>query len=80
MVALLARRLTTRSFPEIAKDLRRPSHSSVVTACKRLSAQIERNEHADAGDRLGVLPLASLVDRLTEAVLDRAARPGARAA
>ncbi len=80
MVALLARRMTTRSFPEIAKDLRRPSHSSVVTACKRLGAQIERNEHADAGERLGVLPLASLVDRLTEAVLDRAARPGARAA
>jgi len=80
MIAFLARRLTTRSFPEIAKDLRRPSHSSVVTACKRLAAQIERNEHADAGDRLGAMPLATLVERLTDAVHDRIARAGARAA
>lgn len=80
MIALLARRLTTRSFPEIAKDLRRPSHSSIVTACKRLAAQIERNEQADAGDRLGVMPLATLLERLTETIHDRVARSGARAA
>jgi chromosomal replication initiator protein len=80
MIALLARRLTTRSFPEIAKDLRRPSHSSIVTACKRLSAQIERNEHADAGDRLGVMPLPTLLERLTDAVHERTARSGVRAA
>ncbi len=80
MIALLARRLTTRSFPEIARDLRRPSHSSIVTACKRISAQIERNEEADAGDRLGLLPLATILDRLTDAVHDRVARAGARAA
>ncbi|MGP1310710.1 MAG: DnaA ATPase domain-containing protein, partial [Phycisphaerales bacterium] len=43
LAAFLARRLTTRSFPEIAKDLRRPSHSSVVTACKRLAAQLQEN-------------------------------------
>lgn len=80
MIALLARRLTTRSFPEIARDLRRPSHSSIVTACKRLSTQIERNETADAGDLMGSLPLSALLDRLTDAVHERAARAANRAA
>lgn len=40
MAAHLARRLTTQSYPEIARALGRPNHSGVLTACRRLEAQI----------------------------------------
>lgn len=74
LAAHLARQLTTRSFPEIAKDLRRPNHSSVVTACSRLAKQLLADETVDAGERHGVLALSSLVERLTAAVHDAASR------
>lgn len=40
----LARELTTLSFPEIAQALKRPNHSTVITACQRLRRQIESGE------------------------------------
>jgi len=48
IAALLARRLTTLSYPELAQKLGRPNHSSVVTACQRLEKQMA----AGAGIRL----------------------------
>jgi chromosomal replication initiation ATPase DnaA len=42
--AVLARSLTTMSYPEIARALGRPNHSTVVTAVQRLQAQIAANE------------------------------------
>lgn len=68
IAAHLARQLTTRSFPEIARDLRRPNHSSVVTACSRLVKQLAADEVVDAGDRHGEVPLATLVERITTAI------------
>jgi chromosomal replication initiator protein len=41
IAALLARRHTTLSYPELAVKLNRPNHSSVVTACQRLSRQMD---------------------------------------
>ncbi len=41
IAALLSRRFTTLSYPELAVKLGRPNHSSVVTACQRIGAQIE---------------------------------------
>ena len=41
IAALLARRHTTLSYPELAVKLGRPNHSSVVTACQRLGRQLE---------------------------------------
>jgi chromosomal replication initiator protein len=38
------RELTTMSFPEIARALGRPSHSTVITAQQRLARQIESGE------------------------------------
>lgn len=39
MCALLARRLTSMSFPEIAAGLGRSNHSTVITACQRVERQ-----------------------------------------
>ncbi|MHC4976938.1 MAG: DnaA ATPase domain-containing protein [Planctomycetota bacterium] len=39
MAGMLARRMTTCSYPEIARALGRPSHSTVVSAVKRLEEQ-----------------------------------------
>src|SRR4051812_17291077 len=46
----LARALTTLSYPEIARAMGRPNHSTVVTACQRITGQIERNETLPAAD------------------------------
>ncbi len=40
MVASLSRRLTTMSFPEIARIMGRTNHSTVITAQKRIDAQM----------------------------------------
>ncbi len=40
LVAHLARELTAMSYPEIARAMGRPSHSSVITADKRMRAQL----------------------------------------
>lgn len=48
--AHLARSLTTLSFPDIARALGRPNHSTVVTACKRIENQIHRDMTLDFGD------------------------------
>ncbi len=50
LAALLSRKLTTLSFPELAVKLGRPNHSSVVTACQRLQRRL------DAGEGLCVAP------------------------
>ncbi|MBX3390442.1 MAG: ATP-binding protein [Phycisphaeraceae bacterium] len=41
IIVHLARRLTTLSFPEIARAMNRPNHSSVITAHNRLLAQLK---------------------------------------
>lgn len=49
IVVYLARRLTTLSFPEIARAMGRPNHSSVITAHNRLIGLLTDAENADAG-------------------------------
>lgn len=44
MVAHLARRLTTMSFPEIARAMGRPNHSTIITAQKRLEREMARSD------------------------------------
>jgi chromosomal replication initiation ATPase DnaA len=41
LATMLMRELTTLSYPEIAKRLNRPNHSSVITAEERVNRQIE---------------------------------------
>ena len=48
IVVHLARRLTTLSYPEIARAMGRPNHSSVITAHNRLIEQMKPDAAADA--------------------------------
>lgn len=41
LVAYLGRRLTTLSFPELARSMGRPNHSTVITAQKRLQSHLD---------------------------------------
>jgi len=71
ITALLARRLTTASFPEIARATGRPNHSTIVTAHQRLARQIEDESASGSsllvalfGPEFGGATLRGLVDRL----------------
>lgn len=59
----LARKHTRASYPEIARALGRPNHSTVITAHQRLGALLAQAVTADCGDGRGVRPV---VDLLTE--------------
>lgn len=52
IVVHLARRLTTLSFPEIARAMNRPNHSSVITAHNRLLSQLKERLPADTASDL----------------------------
>ncbi|MBL8886477.1 MAG: ATP-binding protein, partial [Phycisphaerales bacterium] len=52
IVVHIARRLTTLSFPEIARAMNRPNHSSVITAHNRLLGQLK--------DRVGISSAAAV--------------------
>ena len=60
----IARRLTDLSYPEIARSIGRPNHSTVITAHQRLTGQIEACQSLDAGPRHGVLEVGLLLERL----------------
>jgi len=68
LVVHLGRELTTASYPEIARAMGRPNHSSVITAHQRLRRQIAEHMPVDAGcpwDGAGVGEVASrLASRL----------------
>lgn len=49
LAAHLARSMTTLSFPEIAREMHRPNHSTIITACNRVAKQLERDERCDHG-------------------------------
>ncbi|MBC7835254.1 MAG: ATP-binding protein [Phycisphaerales bacterium] len=69
VASFLCRRLTTLSFPEIARGLGRPNHSTIVTAVQRVESLIERNSPAETKGDLATVSLRELCDRLGERVL-----------
>lgn len=73
IAAHLCRMLTSQSFPEIARALARPNHSTVVTACKRVREMLDRDEPIRGIEGLDGIPLRELVTTLTEGI--RRARP-----
>lgn len=86
MCAALGRSLTTMSYPEIARGLGRPNHSTVITAVKRLERQMGNEATASVGLYLGSdldgaagelagLSLRMLADRLRHDITRSA--PGA---
>lgn len=64
MVSYLARRLTTLSYPEIARGIGRPTHTTIIAANERFRRRLESDppETIDLGGE--VLTLAELVGRL----------------
>lgn len=73
IIVKLLKELTTMSYPEIARALRRPNHSSVITAARRLDQRISSGRCCDAGPRLGELSCEAALLRAREAVLAAAA-------
>lgn len=73
LAAHLCRALTTLSFPEIARAMGRPNHSTVVTACKRMQEQIKADAALDLGQdcvpELGGLTARTLADQIREDIL-----------
>lgn len=74
IAAALARRLTTCSFPEIARSLGRPSHSGVIAATQRIEKMIEGGDRCDAGPTIRDISVRDLLDRLTAELQSRPAR------
>lgn len=66
----LARALTTLSFPEIAKAMGRPTHSTVISACKRLKEMVDADTPppADTFPELAGGSMRQFVDRLRSVV------------
>lgn len=65
-----ARELTTRSYPEIARAMARTSHSTVVSAFKRIGGQIAEGRVVRVGGPHDGMTTGALADR----VLDRVRR------
>lgn len=71
MASYLARRLTTQSFPEIAADMNRSTHSTVLTAARRFGKQADAGDVVCGGCAHAGRPLATLA-----AALERRLRLG----
>lgn len=76
LTAHLCRKLTNHSFPEIARGMGRPNHSTVITACKRLAAQMASHERVEEDVTLGLTPELRGLDiaQLAEAMGERVVR------
>jgi chromosomal replication initiator protein len=61
VATLLARKHTRSSYPEIARGVGRPNHSTVITAHQRLDVLLSQNALADCGDGRGPRPIADIV-------------------
>lgn len=74
----LGRELTTLSFPEIARHMGRPTHSTIISGCKRLKARLAieaggaKDLSLEFGAEFAGSTLAELIDR-TIRVIARAA-------
>lgn len=64
LCAFVARRATTMSFPEIARALGRPNHSTVITACQRVARQIHDGIAIPLGPQGNPCSLQSLVHEI----------------
>lgn len=64
----LAREMTTASYPEIARALGRPNHSTVITAGKRLERQLAEGELCQCPPELVATTIADMVDRVRVAL------------
>jgi chromosomal replication initiator protein len=72
----LCRELTTMSYPEIARALGRPNHSTVITADKRVRQQMDTTTDLapEAGPNYAGVSLRELCTRLSRTIVARAAK------
>lgn len=72
MAAHLARELTTMSYPEVARAMNRPNHSSAITAHQRVRRKIESGAACEIGPEFEGMSVADLAARLTREVIRKA--------
>ena len=72
LVAYLARELTTLSYPEIAHALGRKHHSTVHTAVRRVTRELQEHRRVEVGEHSEMTPLPELVDHLRHEILRQA--------
>jgi len=69
LTAYLSRLMTTLSFPEIAQEMKRPNHSTIITACQRMKKQIEQNQPCECEPGGTPMPAVELCERLQREIL-----------
>ena len=69
LVVHLARRLTTMSYPDIARQLGKRNHSTVVTAAKRIDKQIAECQQVTLMPDLRQITVDRLAERLHDAIV-----------
>lgn len=74
LITHLARQMTTLSYPEIARAIGRPNHSTVITAIQRFAKQLEADEAVDAPGAPEARTLSVLVRQISQGVGAHAAR------
>ena len=67
IITHLARQLTTLSYPEIARAIGRPNHSTVITAFQRFAKQLAADEPVDAPGVPEARTLSVLVRQISSA-------------
>ncbi len=72
VAAVLARQLTTQSFPEIARAMGRGNHSTIITAQRRLQRELESKPHqlleSDVAPMHPGLTLSELLTTIAKAI------------
>lgn len=68
ITAKLSKEMTTHSYPEIAKLMHRPNHSTVITAKKRIDTQIAAGDRVGGGGSASEWTLLEACERVTERV------------
>lgn len=66
IIAFLSHKLTNESYPEIARAMGRPNHSSVITACRSLEKLLQSDPRVPCGDEL--TPLRRAIDEIAQRV------------
>lgn len=79
LAVYVARQATNLSFPEIARAMKRPNHSTVITQCRSMETRAEAGELVAAGTAFDGLTIPQAAERLATAARQLDTQPEARA-
>ncbi len=65
----LARQMTTLSYPDIAREMGRKNHSTIVTADQRITKQLTTRQTVKPTPDSASLPIDQLIDQLRQSVV-----------